>query len=111
MITRKSKGLEIRIRKEDGLICGLYSGFGAYNIADPDGMGSVCYTLRGDDIRTERPLTPYEERFASYDSIIPEKDRVRCRNEKLSIDTAYTLGHDRLLIESHTKTRKSHSLG
>ena len=111
MITRKSKGLEIRIRKEDGLICGLYSGFGAYNIADPDGMGSVCYTLRGDDIRTERPLTPYEERFASYDSIIPEKDRVRCRNEKLSIDTAYTLGHDRLLIESHTKNPEISQFG
>ena len=34
MITIKNRGLEITVRKKDGLICGLYSGLGAYNLAD-----------------------------------------------------------------------------
>ena len=102
MITVKNSGLEIDIREKDGLICGLYSGLGAYNLADLNGMGSVCYTQKGDDIQTKRPFTAYEERFASYDSVIAEKNRVICRNEKLSIHTIYTVKHDRLIIESYT---------
>ncbi len=102
MITIKNRGLEITVRKKDGLICGLYSGLGAYNLADLNGMGGICYTQKGDDIRTERPFTPYKERFASYDSVIMEKNRVRCRNEKLSVETIYSLKHDLLTIESHT---------
>lgn len=111
MITIRNRGLEIIIREKDGLICGLYSGLGAYNLADLKGMGSVCYTQKGDDIRTERPFTPYKERFASYDSITAEKNRVRCRNEKLSIETIYTLKQDLLMIESHTDNTEISQFG
>ncbi len=111
MITIKNQELAIDIRKEDGLICGLYSKFGSYNLADCNGMGSVCYTQRGDDIRTERTFVPYKERFAAYDSVIAEENKVRCRNKKLSIDTVYMLKDDRLVIESYADNREISQFG
>lgn len=102
MIKIKNSGSAIDINEENGLICGFYSPFGEYNLADKRGMGSVCYTRKGDDIRTSRMFTLYNDRLAFYNDIRVKHNTVRCRNEALSIDTCYTLHPDRLVIESHT---------
>lgn len=100
-LVRIQKGKNIvDINPGNGLICGLYTDFGEYNLADKAGMGGIRYTLKGDDIRTDVNYRAYCDKLAVYDSVDVNEDVVTCRNEEYGICTTYTLKPDSLVISS-----------
>lgn len=95
-----NKNITLDINEKNGLICGLYVNSESCNLADKNGMGSVCYTLRGDDIRTDVDFCACNDREAHYDSIELAQNSVICRNTDLNIKTVYTISGETINIES-----------
>ncbi len=100
MITIGTDQLRIEVNESNGLICGLYTPFGTYNLADSAGFGAVSYTLKGDDITTDENFMPYADKLASYDQIFAKEHSITCHNSEFGIDTTYTIDSNRLLIQS-----------
>ena len=60
-----NSNISIELDKENGLLCGIYSPLGDYNLADKKGFGGVRYRLKGEDIKTDVAFTAYSDRLAS----------------------------------------------
>ena len=86
----------------NGLICGLYTFLGEYNLADKSGLGSITYTLNGDDIFTEKLFSAYTDRTTTYDKVYINENIVKCKNTELGIETLYTLCDKKLIIEARS---------
>lgn len=90
----------MEISEENGLICGLFTDFGPYNLADRHGMGGVRYTLHGDDIRTDKSFVAYNDKLAVYNETQITQNTAVCKNDELGIRTTYQVEPDRIIVES-----------
>ena len=106
-----NSNISIELDKENGLLCGIYSPLGDYNLADKKGFGGVRYTLKGDDIKTDVAFTAYNDRLASYDSTEITENGALCENKVLGFHTLFKLENDVLRIDSFAENRDiSHDL-
>lgn len=95
-----NSNITVELNNINGLICGIYSPLGDYNLADKKGFGGVRYTLKGDDIKTDVAFTAYNDRLASYDSTEITENGALCENKALGIHTLFKLENDVLRIDS-----------
>lgn len=111
MITIKNEKIKIEVNEGNGLICGLFSHLGDFNIADQKGFGDCCYTLFGDDISTDVDFCPYIDKTAEYESVCGFYDKIVCKNSCLGIETKYLLTDDGLIINSNIKNSNISEFG
>lgn len=103
--------IAMEIDKGNGLICGLYSPIGDFNLADKNGFGGVRYTLKGDDIKTDLAFTAYIDRLADYDKYELSDGSVSCENTNLGIHTDFSLEDDELKIEAYSQNENISQFG
>lgn len=111
MITIGNDKLRIEVDDSNGLICGLYSPLGKYNLADTAGAGSFCYTLKGADIKTDENFVPYADEASAYDSVFGDGNHIKCRNDEFDVDTTYTVNGESLIIESKSNDERLAQFG
>lgn len=111
MINIGNNEIRIEVDEQNGLICGLYSPLGKYNLADTNGAGSFCYTLKGDDIKTNEKFVPYADKTAAYNIVSADGNKIMCRNDEFDVDTTYTVNEKSLLIESKSNDARLAQFG
>lgn len=111
MLNIKNQSVSVKIDESNGLICGLYWQSDKYNLVDKKGMGGITYTLKGDDISTNKDNCMYVDKLASFDSVSVDGDNVKLKNTEFDIEAAYILKSDGIIIKAQSSNESFSQFG
>lgn len=107
----KNEFITLEIDAASGLITSLCPNLEDTDIADKCGLGASRYTLKSESIETDRPFTAYADKFAKYDKVYAQSEKIVCEDTKLRIKTEFSLENDTLIIKSSTANDDISRLG
>lgn len=104
--------INAEFNSDNGLINRLFfNSFGNFNLADKNGFGGIRYTLKDDDIKTDKTFTLYTDKFSSYSNVLVNGNTVKCENTELSLHTSFSLENDMLTVHSYSENKSISQFG
>ncbi len=105
---------DYRVTVEDGVIKGFFSKLDpdGKNLADSDGvLGSVCYTLKDDDItKAAVPFAPYKSRISRGEAVKVDENSIELFDTDMGISSRFALSCG-LFLEASAKNPEISEFG